>query len=66
MNDIRQVDPAQFPCFQHATSLEVTLHAGDVLLLPSDWWHQVHTEGHSLAINYWWGGGTRRFCEPWP
>jgi len=67
MNDIRDIDSDEFPCFKYAHSVEVTLHAGDVLLLPYGWWHQVQTEGEfNLAVNYWWTRGGTVSCAPWP
>lgn len=66
MNDIRGVDLARFPCFQFARPVTLTLRAGDVLLLPYAWWHQVQTTGRSLAVNYWWTRDSMRSCAPWP
>jgi Cupin-like domain len=34
--------------------LDITLDAGDVLLLPSNWWHRVDTLTDSIAVNRWW------------
>jgi len=34
--------------------LDITLDAGDVLLLPSKWWHRVDTLTDSIAVNRWW------------
>jgi uncharacterized protein YjbJ (UPF0337 family) len=47
MNDIRGVDLARFPCFQFARPVTLTLRAGDVLLLPYAWWHQVRNHWSS-------------------
>jgi len=66
MNDIRDVDLQRFPCFQFARPLTLTLRAGDVLLLPYGWWHQVQTTGRSLAINYWWTRDSIDACHRWP
>lgn len=34
--------------------LDITLDAGDVLLLPANWWHRVDTLTASIAVNRWW------------
>lgn len=28
--------------------------AGDALFLPEGWWHQVDSEGVTIAVNFWW------------
>jgi hypothetical protein len=66
MNDIRRVDAQRFPCFQFARAITLTLRAGDVLLLPYGWWHQVQTTGRSLAVNYWWTRDSTNVCQRWP
>lgn len=34
--------------------MDIVLEAGDVLLLPSKWWHRVDTLTDSIAVNRWW------------
>ncbi|KAJ3304881.1 hypothetical protein HDV03_002263 [Kappamyces sp. JEL0829] len=44
-----------FPQFANAVSLRVTLYPGDVLYLPSLWYHQVGQIGpETIAVNYWY------------
>lgn len=55
--DTRQPDFKRYPKYQQAiaASLQVTLEPGDLLFIPSMWWHQVETHDHlNLLINYWW------------
>jgi len=40
--------------FRHARSLEVTLKAGDLLYLPSLWFHHVRQGDGTVAVNYWY------------
>ncbi|HRI71075.1 MAG TPA: cupin-like domain-containing protein, partial [Polyangium sp.] len=40
--------------------MDILLDAGDVLLLPSKWWHRVDTLTDSIAVNRWWS-----FDKPW-
>ena len=37
----------------HRGWLRVELGAGDVLYLPSGWWHYVESVPHSVMTNYW-------------
>lgn len=52
----RDPDLTTFPRFKNLLerSVTVTLEAGDVLYLPSGWWHSVGSEGFNVAVNYWW------------
>ncbi|APR79849.1 Pass1-related protein [Minicystis rosea] len=50
-------DYDRFPHARHAEPLEVTLHPGEALFLPSGWWHQVRAVDISVTINFWWARG---------
>jgi len=45
---------AEYPRFANARGLECVVEAGDVLILPSLWWHQVIGEEASVMVN-WFG-----------
>lgn len=51
-----QPDLTSFPRFRNvlAKTEVVTLSAGDVLYLPSCWWHSVESNGFNVSFNYWW------------
>ena len=55
-----EVDPAcpdlkRFPQFQHASPLQVEVHAGETLFLPALWYHRVGSKnGLTIAVNYWY------------
>jgi hypothetical protein len=53
--------PGQFPRFQRAAALELTVGAGELLYLPAFWWHQVYSRGAlNLSLNFvWFASGTR-------
>lgn len=41
---------------EHVPYLTAELRAGDSLYIPEGWWHQVHSDARTIAINYWWDG----------
>lgn len=58
-----QVDPdnpdfEKFPLFKHASPIKVRVEQGDVLYLPSLWYHKVKQEndsqGKCIAVNFWY------------
>lgn len=52
--DVEQPDTRKFPMFCNAQPLRVELEPGDVLFVPSGWWHHVRTVETSISLNYWW------------
>jgi hypothetical protein len=52
--NIDDVDAAEFPDFVRATPCTCVLEAGELLLLPACWWHQVASLETSISVNYWW------------
>ncbi len=55
--DIREPDLNRFPKYAEAakSALIVELEPGDVLFLPSMWWHQVEgLDDFNVLVNYWW------------
>ena len=57
--DIKKPDFARFSNFTRASPLKCVLEEGDVLFMPSFWWHEVQsypskTESRNLAVNYWY------------
>lgn len=51
--DLRNVDHDRFPLFKNATPYEFVLEPGDVLFIPSHWWHEVRSLDASISLNYW-------------
>ncbi|CAM9247938.1 unnamed protein product [Choristocarpus tenellus] len=52
------VDPAcpdltRHPLFRYASPIQCTVQAGEILYLPSLWYHQVEQKGLTIAVNYW-------------
>jgi peptidyl-lysine (3S)-dioxygenase / protease len=56
--DPNNPDFEKFPNFEFATPYVVTLNTGDLLYLPSLWFHQVEQKvdknGEMIAVNFWY------------
>jgi hypothetical protein len=52
--NIDDADPLKFPDFVRAERYSCVLEAGELLLLPACWWHQVTSVETSISVNYWW------------
>uniref|UniRef100_A0A5S6QMQ3 JmjC domain-containing protein n=1 Tax=Trichuris muris TaxID=70415 RepID=A0A5S6QMQ3_TRIMR len=57
--DITYPDFEKFPSLRHLKWLNCTIEAGDVLYIPSYWWHEVQSfpdveENRNLAVNFWY------------
>nr|XP_002129532.1 jmjC domain-containing protein 5 [Ciona intestinalis] len=71
--DCDNVDLEKFPKFSEVTCYSCTLQAGDLLLIPAFWWHQVTSLSDSVSMNAFFGESgedryiTRIMEEPvWP
>lgn len=56
--DIVKPDLTRYPLFARAKPLQCNIHAGDVLYLPSFWWHEVQSRPdehrRNIAVNFWY------------
>jgi hypothetical protein len=50
-------DYGKFPEFKKAQPYVVELEAGEVLFIPSFWWHHFRNLESSIALNFWWDQG---------
>ncbi|MFN8641300.1 MAG: cupin-like domain-containing protein [Candidatus Binatia bacterium] len=57
--DAEQPDLARFPRFRDAPLWAAELEAGDLLYIPSLWWHQARSLTTSIAVNLWWLRGPK-------
>ena len=48
--DVRQVDLARFPLYERATQYHTVLHPGDMVFVPSRWWHGARALSPSISI----------------
>jgi lysine-specific demethylase 8 len=55
--DPEQADFERFPLARRALRVEVVLEPGEVLFLPSLFWHHVRGLERSLSVNFWWAEG---------
>ncbi len=53
--DITEPDLERFPDFSRARALSARLEPGDVLYIPFDAVHCVHSATASISLNHWWG-----------
>jgi lysine-specific demethylase 8 len=51
--EVERPDLERFPRFAEAEALDVVLGPGDVLFLPSGWWHYVKSLDTSITLTYW-------------
>ena len=47
-------DLEKFPDFAHAKPVTVTVNAGEMLYLPSLWFHHVQQTHGCIAVNFWY------------
>jgi len=47
----------KYPRFAHAERWVADLEPGDLLYIPSLWWHQARSLDTSMSINVWWADG---------
>lgn len=52
--NVEEPDLQKYPDFLEAEMLIVDLAPGDVLYMPSGWWHQVRALTPSISVNFWY------------
>lgn len=52
--DMFQPDFAKHPRAASAAYRTATVNAGEALILPAFWWHQVVSHDVSVSVNFWW------------
>lgn len=46
-------DLKKYPNYQSANVYKIRINAGDILYLPSLWYHHVQQSHKAIAVNYW-------------
>lgn len=59
LKNTAQVDPvkpdlSQFPNFSQVKATHCTLNEGEMLFIPSGWWHRVESLSVSFSVSFWW------------
>jgi len=54
ISDIKNPDYIKFPKFRASKHAEIILNPGNVLFIPTEWWHQVQSLTSSISLNFWW------------
>jgi hypothetical protein len=57
--DAEAPDLERYPRFRGAPLMSAELEPGDLLYIPSFWWHQAHSVDMSVSVNLWWVRGPR-------
>jgi Cupin-like domain len=66
--NMSQLDPdapdvERFPRYRGLEPIEVELQGGEMLFLPSFWWHQVHSLTTGISVNFWCVPPARRLMN---
>ena len=70
MLDIRHPDLERFPLFANAQQYHSVLHPGDMVFVPSHWWHSARVLSPSISIGqnmlgvFNWRGYVNEVCPP--
>jgi hypothetical protein len=48
------INYSQFPKLKNVECFESILEPGDLLFIPSGWWHEVKSLDLSISVNFWW------------
>ena len=63
--NIDKPDLEKFPKFQKAKYIEYILEPGEMLFIPTFWWHQVYSlEQVNIAVNFWWVANLKDYLTP--
>lgn len=62
--DVDQPDLNKYPEFQHAHCTEFILEAGDVLFIPSLWFHNIKSEDFSVSVNIFFRRLSKDIYDP--
>lgn len=52
--DAERPDLERYPRFAGARPVELVLEPGEILFVPTGWWHQVRSLDPSIALNFFW------------
>uniref|UniRef100_K3W726 JmjC domain-containing protein n=1 Tax=Globisporangium ultimum (strain ATCC 200006 / CBS 805.95 / DAOM BR144) TaxID=431595 RepID=K3W726_GLOUD len=61
--NVAQPDLVKHPRFVNATSQRFIVNAGDALVIPEGWWHQVDSDAYTIAVNFWFDGVRQQLAQ---
>lgn len=53
-------DFEKYPLYAKANPIKLLVEAGDILYMPSFWWHHVRSLDFTISVNYWWRSHIRQ------
>lgn len=54
IHDTTNVAYKAHPKFKNVTCYEGIIYPGDLLYIPSGWWHEIKALDVSISVNFWW------------
>ena len=61
--DIFNPDLERFPRFKDVQALECVVSPGDVLYIPSYWWHHIISLTETVSVTFWYKCGPKSVGE---
>lgn len=52
--DVENPDYDTYPQFKEVERIETVLEPGEMLYIPTQWWHDIRSQGISINVNMWW------------
>jgi hypothetical protein len=63
--NVTAMDLINYPCWSKLKWYDAMMEAGDCILIPSKWYHHVHSlSGRNVAINLWFGSDKNDRSSP--
>ncbi|MEW6736320.1 MAG: cupin-like domain-containing protein [Acidobacteriota bacterium] len=60
--NIEQPDLLKHPKFNRAKSISCILAPGEIIFIPSFWWHQVVSLEMAISVNFWYRNNPFTYC----
>lgn len=52
--DVKNPDLEKYPQFRETEPFEAVLSPGEMLFIPTRWWHYTYSLELNIAVNFWW------------
>nr|WP_295869894.1 cupin-like domain-containing protein [uncultured Chitinophaga sp.] len=52
--ELNDADVKKFPLISEATPYHCIVEPGDIIYIPTGWWHNVLSLDMSISVNFWW------------